>query len=155
MAWAEIKNTDEVAKGDQLRFTYRSTGLAWLTAAQLAIVESRLQKKGFKIISEENTNQQIIVECTFEPAQSDEPQIQQASIVSGAVILAAAAAVTGLVLWLLLDKVEKWTAETASAVSETIQSVTSTPAGQALFAGGGVFMAGLGIALVYWFLRKK
>jgi hypothetical protein len=155
MAWTEIQNTDEVKQGDRLRFTYRTIGLTWITAAQEAIIQARLAKKGFNITSIETTDKQIIVECTFEPSQSDEPQYQQASIVSGAIIIAAATAVAGLVLWLLLDKIEKWEATTGQAISDTIKDTTSTPAGKAIMTGGGVFLAGLGIALVYWLLKKK
>ena len=154
MAWTEINGSDEIKQGDRLRFSYTTTGLTWLTAAQIAIVESRLAKKGFRISNEETTNKQIIIECTFEPAQSDEPQIQKASIISGAVIIAAATAAAGLVLWLLLDKIEKWTQVTGQTISETIDNVTSTPAGKAVAVGGSVFMAGLGIALVYWLFKK-
>jgi hypothetical protein len=155
MSWSEIKSTDEVTRGDRLRLTYTTVGLTYIQAAQLAIVEARLRSKGFNIINEETTDKQMIIECTFEPSQSDEPQYQQASIVSGAVIIAAATAVAGLVLWLLVDKIEKWTTVTGTTIKDTIQSATSTPAGQAIMTGGGVFLAGLGIALIWWLTKKK
>lgn len=153
--WSEIQSTDEVKQGDRLRFTYTTVGMTYIQAAQLAIVEARLRSKGFNVINEETTDKKIIVECTFEPAISTEPQMQQAGIVSGAVIIAAATAVAGLVLWLLIDKIEKWTTVTGTTIRDTIQSATSTPAGQALLTGGGVFIAGLGIALIWWLTRKK
>jgi hypothetical protein len=155
MAWTEIQNNDEIKQGDRLRFTYKSMGMTWLNAAQLSIIETRLKNKGFRIIDEENTDKQIIVECTFEPSQSGEPQMQQASIVSGAVIIAAATAVAGLVLWLLIDKIEKWTEVTGQTITETISGATSTPAGQAIMTGGGVLLAGLGIAIIYWLFKRK
>ncbi len=155
MAWTEIQSTDEVKKDDRLRFTYTTVGMTYIQAAQLAIVEARLRGKGFNVINEETTDKKIIVECTFEPALSDQPQYQQASIVSGAVIIAAATAVAGLVLWLLVDKIEKWTTVTGATIKDTISSATSTPAGQAIMTGGGVFLAGLGIALIWWLTKKK
>jgi len=153
--WTEIQSTDEIKQGDRLRFTYKTIGLTWVTAAQLAIIDIRLKNKGFNIISTETTDKQIIVECTFEPSQSDEPQYQQASVVSGAVIIAAATAIAGLILWLLIDKIEKWTVTTSTAVTDTIKDATSTPAGKAIMTGSGVFLAGLGIAVIYWLLKKK
>jgi len=153
--WTEIQSTDEIKQGDRLRFTYKTIGLTWVTAAQLSIIQYRLKNKGFNIISTETTDKQIIVECTFEPSQSDEPQYQQASIVSGAVIIAAATAIAGLILWLLIDKIEKWTVTTSTAVTDTIKDATSTPAGKAIMTGSGVFLAGLGIAVIYWLLNKK
>jgi len=155
MAWTEIQNTDEVKQGDRLRFTYITIGLTWVTAAQETIIQARLRSKGFNITSIETTDKQIIVECIFEPTISKEPQYQQASIVSGAVIIAAATAVAGLVLWLLIDKIEKWTEVTGTTITDTIQGATATPAGQAIMTGGGVLLAGLGIALVWWLSKKK
>lgn len=147
MSWTTL--TDQTIKPtDLLRFTYRTVGLIWIEAVELDLIESRLTAKGFTVKSEETAGNQIIIEAYYNPPQptTDQP-VQQASVVSAAIVIALVAAVVGGVLWLVMDKAEIWT--------EDVNTIVQTPAGQVLGVSGGVILAGLGILLLMNILRRR
>lgn len=94
----EIDINKHLNPGDRIELHFSITGMFWLTAAQIALIESRLEgRKDFRILSHSlPANNQVIF--TAQVLKTN-PVIVTASIIGAAIIGA------GVIAWLTLDKV--------------------------------------------------
>lgn len=94
----EIDKNKPLVPGDRIELHFLTTGMVWLTAAQIALIESRLEKrKDFRILSHSlPANNRVIFTAQI---LKTNPVIVTASIIGGLIIGA------GVVAWLTLDKV--------------------------------------------------
>jgi len=139
MQRVEIDKNKVLIPGDRIEMHFKTSGLVWLQAAQIALIEERVKNRpGWQIIS--NTlpaNNRVIF--TIEIIEPSEPGLQTAGVGVTAAIIGTVIVAAGVVSWLTLDKVEQ---------------IMESPAGQIAVAGSGVGMAALGIAALLYFGRK-
>jgi fucose 4-O-acetylase-like acetyltransferase len=94
----EIDKNKLLNPGDRIEMHFSTTGMVWLTAAQIALIERRLEsRKDFTILSHSlPANNKVIF--TIEVLKTN-PVVITAAVIGAAVIGA------GVVAWLTLDKV--------------------------------------------------
>ncbi len=135
MTKIEIKETDELLPGDRIEIHYRTVGLTWLKAAQLALLERKLDSnKNFYLLSVNmgvtpETRNQVIFRIGIKTPPTDESGgVQQAGvgIAVAFVIKAIAISAVGVVMYLSLDKIYK-----------IVDTIVESPAGKIAVAGAG------------------
>lgn len=141
----EIDKNKLLLPGDRIEMHFNTTGMVWLTATQIAIIEWRLEgRKDFRIknYSLPAYNRVIFTIDIIEPPKpKGDIAVQQASIAVTAATIAkiiGAIAIVGI-FYLTLDKVYQ---------------IIEAPAGKALIGGTAVSFAALALIAVLIFLRK-
>jgi len=128
----EIDINEPLAPGDIIEMHYKTTGMVWLTAAQIALIEYRLEKrKDFRIVSHSLPAGNRVI-FTIKVCQTN-PIVVTAAIIGAAIVGA------GVVAWLTLDKVYQ---------------IIEAPAGKALIGGTALFLPALAVIAILIFLRK-
>ncbi len=128
----EIDINKPLDPGDVIEMQFKTTGMVWLTAAQIALIEYRLEKrKDFRILRH-SLPANNRVNFTIEVLQTN-PVLVTAAVI-GAVIIGA-----GVVAWLTLDKVYQ---------------IIEAPAGKALVGGTALFLPALAVIAIIFLLRK-
>lgn len=124
----EIDINKPLNPGDIIEMQFKTIGMVWLTATQIALIEWRIEKrKDFRILSHSlpaNNRVNFVIEVL-----KTNPVIVTAAVI-GAVIIGA-----GVVAWLTLDKVYQ---------------ITESPTGKVL-AGGALVSAVVALLIL---LRK-
>ena len=128
----EIDINKPLNPGDVIEMHFKTTGMVWPTAAQIALIEYRFEKrKDFRILSHSlPTGKEVFF--TIQVQQTN-PVIVTAAVVGAAIIGA------GVVAWLTLDKVYQ---------------IIETPAGKTVIGGTALFLPALAIIAIVMFLRK-
>lgn len=93
-----IDKDKQLNAGDRVELHFITTGMVWITAAQIALIESRLEgRKDFTILSHSlPSNNRVIFSVQV---LKTNPVIVTAAVIGAAIIGA------GIVAWLTLDKV--------------------------------------------------
>lgn len=132
MEKVEIDKNKPLNPGDIIEMHFSTTGMVWPTAAQIALIEWRLEKrKDFRILSHSLPAGNKVF-FTIEVLKTN-PVIVTAAVIGAAIIGA------GVVAWLTLDKVYQ---------------IIEAPAGKALVGGTALFIPALAVIAVLMFLRK-
>jgi len=157
MSRIEIDKDQVLNPGDRVELHFKSSGMAWVKAAQIAIIDARINRRDDWRIREFRTpdDQPTVIICVVEvlteeqrkaQAEEDQPEIQTAS--AGVVITCAAIAGTiiaaGVVYSLTLQK-----------TFLIVKDISASPAGKVAVAGGGVGLAAAGIAALLAILLPK
>lgn len=99
--WETIDKDKPLRPGDRVRLTFTSHGLFWLQATQIAMIEAALERKeGFRVKSwqiDEKTKKIVFV-CDI---------VKTNPIIITCAVIAGAIALSGVTLWLVLDKTEQ------------------------------------------------
>jgi len=140
----EIEKNKPLNPGDVIELHYKTTGMLWMTAAQIALIEWQMEKrKDFRILSHSLPAGNIVIfEIRItEPAAAEIPKVYEAGVGIGitAAIIGAAIIGAGVVAWLTLDKVYQ---------------IMETPAGKAAVTGTALFLPALAIVAILILLRK-
>ena len=138
----QIDKNKQLNPGDVIEMHFRTSGMAILTATQIALIEWRLEKrKDFRIMSHSLLvgNRVIFTILISEPAEEKVPQVYAAGIGVTAAIIGAAIIGAGVVAWLTLDK---------------IYQIIETPAGKAAVTGTALFLPALAVIAILLLLRK-
>lgn len=132
MEKTEIDINKQLNPGDVIEIHFKTTGMVWMTAAQIALIEHRLEKrKDFRIMSHSLPAGNEVF-FTVQVLKTN-PVIVTAAVIGAAIIGA------GVVAWLTLDKVYQ---------------IIETPAGKTAIGGTVLFLPALAIIAVVMFLRK-
>jgi len=133
MEKTEIDINKPLNPGDVIEIHFKTTGMVWITAAQIALIEHRLeqQRKDFRILSHSLPAGNEVF-FTVQVLKTN-PVIVTAAVIGAAIIGA------GVVAWLTLDKVYQ---------------IIETPAGKTAIGGTALFLPALAIITVVMFLRK-
>lgn len=132
MEKTEIDINKPLNPGDIIEMHFKTTGMVWMTAAQIALIEYRLEKrKDFCILSHSLPMGNRVI-FTIKVLKTN-PVIVTAAVIGGVIIGA------GVVAWLTLDKVYQ---------------IIEAPAGKALVGGTALFLPALAIIAILMFLRK-
>lgn len=132
MSKIEIDRDKPLNPGDIIELHFKTLGMVWLKASQIALVDWYLdRRKDFKIRSWSLPNNTSVI---FEVEILKTNPV----IVTAAVVAAAIAGVL-FMCWLTLDKVYQ---------------IVDVPAGKIAVAGGGIGMAAAGIGLLALLLKK-
>lgn len=128
----EIDINKPLNPGDIIEMHFKTIGMVWITSAQIALIEWRLEKrKDFCIVSHSlPANNRVIF--TIEILKTN-PVVLTAAVI-GAVIIGA-----GIVAWLTLDKVYQ---------------IVESPAGKAVVGGTALSFAALAVIAILILLRK-
>jgi len=128
----EIDINKPLNPGDVIELHFIITGMFWITAAQIALIEYRLEKrKDFRIISHSLPSGNNVI-FTVKVLKTN-PVVVTAAVI-GAVIIGA-----GVVAWLTLDK---------------IYQIVESPAGKVAIGGTALFIPALAIIAILIFFRK-
>lgn len=128
----EIDINKPLSPGDIIEMHFKTTGMVWMTAAQIALIEYRLEKrKDFRILSHSLPAGNEVF-FTIQVLKTN-PVIVTAAVIGAAIIGA------GVVAWLTLDKVYQ---------------IIEAPAGKALVGGTALFIPALAVIAILMFLRK-
>jgi len=133
MTKIEISKDKPLSPGDLIEMQFRTYGGSWLRAAQLALIEKKLEGRGdFQVLSWTliATNG---VAFKIKILKSN-PVILTAGIIGGIIIA------SGVVAWLTLDKVYQ---------------IMESPAGQIGVAGTGLLAAAAAIAAIITLLPRS
>ena len=114
--WIDIDKEAPLLPGDRIRLNYKTVGLTYATAAQIALVENKLEgEKRFRVISHsypegEGWTQSfwfeiLIVDPAGESAAPE--QIQQAGIITAGIVSTIVLGAMGFVIWVTFDGVTK------------------------------------------------
>ena len=126
----EIDKNEALSPGDIVELHYKTIGLAWITAAQVSMLESKLQNQSnYQLLSTQVDNNRIIIKVKIVEPQG--VTIQHAAISPMLIIKAVAVIGAGVLIWLSLDKIYK---------------ITESPAGKVLVGGLGSMALAAGIA---------
>ncbi len=132
MEKTEIDINKNLSPGDVIEMHFKTTGMVWITAAQIALIEHRLeQRKDFRILSHSLPAGNEVF-FTVQVLKTN-PVIVTAAVIGAAIIGA------GVVAWLTLDKVYQ---------------IIETPAGKTAIGGTALFLPALAIIAIVMFLRK-
>lgn len=133
MERVEISTTKALSPGDLIEMHFKTIGLAWLKAAQIALIEWNLQgREGFEILSWQIPNPNAVIFKV--KIKKTNPAVITAAVIGAAIIGA------GVVAWLILDKVYQ---------------IVETPAGKIGFAGFGLATAAAVVAAVLSLLPAR
>ncbi|KPK75276.1 MAG: hypothetical protein AMJ79_11860 [Phycisphaerae bacterium SM23_30] len=132
--------------GDRVELHFRSTGMTWIKALQIYMIEERLKKQEEfflrSISTPEDQPTKLIIEVEV---RKTNPIFVTVLLISG-IVIGAAALVTGLF---------QITIEKAYKLVELQKEVMQTPAGQIAVGGLGLALP-LGVgALLLWLFKKK
>jgi len=128
----EIDINKPLNPGDIIEMHFRTTGMVWIAATQIALMEWRLEKrKDFRMLSHSLPAGNRVI-FTIEVLKTN-PVIVTAAVI-GAVIIGA-----GVVAWLTLDKVYQ---------------IIEAPAGKTMIAGTALFIPALAVLAILFLLRK-
>jgi hypothetical protein len=138
----EISDTKALNPGDRIEMHFKTSGMVWLQATHIALIEYRLSgRKDFEIISNSLPEKnRVIFTIEIKQPPKEEPGLQRASIGLTAGIIAASIIAVGIVAWLTLDKVYQ---------------IQESPVGKIAVAGTGVGIAAAGIAAVLLLLLPR
>ncbi len=121
----EIDKDKPLNPGDRIEMYFKTTGMVWITAAQIALIEYRLAgRQGFRILSWSLAGPNTVI-FTVQVKKTN-PVIVTAAVIGVAIIGA------GVVAWLTLDK-----------VLQIIESPTTK-----VMAGGAVVAAIVGLLVL-------
>jgi len=128
----EIDINKPLNPGDIIEMHFKTTGMVWMTAAQIALIEYRLEKRNdFRIVSHSLPMGNEVF-FTIRVLKTN-PVIVTAAVIGAAIIGA------GVVAWLTLDKVYQ---------------IIETPAGKTVIGGTALFLPAMAIISILMFLRK-
>lgn len=128
----EIDINKPLSPGDVIELHFMITGMFWITAAQIALIEYRLEKrKDFRILSHSLPAGNKVI-FTAQVLKTN-PIVVTAAVVGAAIIGA------GVVAWLTLDK---------------IYQIIESPAGKVAVGGTALFIPALAIIAILIFFRK-
>lgn len=150
MAKVLIDKDAPLNPGDRVELHFKSSGMAWIKAAQIAIIDARLSnRKDWRIKNFQTpVDQPTLLICTVEVLKDQpesEPEMQTAGVGVTCAIIAATVVACGIVYGLTLQK--------SFLIA---RDVAQSPAGQVAVAGTGIGIAAAGIAaLALIFLPKK
>lgn len=143
----EIDKDKVLVPGDRIEMHFRTVGLVWLQAAQIALIEYRIGKrKDFRILSNSlPANNRVIFTIEIIQPPADQPELQTAG--AGAIVLTVAK-IAGVIIalgvvWLTLDK-----------TFQIVEKIVDSPGGKVAVAGTGIGIAAAGIAALLYFLPK-
>lgn len=128
--------------GDVIEMHFVTTGMTWPTAAQIAIIEWRLEnRKDFRILGHSLPvgNNVFFTIQIIEPPEKGIPQVYASGVGITAAIIGAAIIGAGVVAWLTLDK---------------IYQIIESPAGKAVVGGTALSFAALAVIAILVLLRK-
>ena len=115
--WIDIDKDAPLLPGDKIRLHYQTVGLTYATAAQIALVENKLEgEKRFRVIRHsypegEGWTQSFWFEILIvDPAgQAADPEaIQEAGIITAGIISAIVLGALGFVVWVTFDGATKF-----------------------------------------------
>lgn len=119
----EISINKPLNPGDRIEMHFLTTDMFWITAVQIALIESRLEnREDFRILNHSLPEYNKVI-FTIEVLKTN-PVIVTAAVIGAAIIGA------GIITWLVLDKVYE---------------IVESPAGTVALAGTG----SLGIAALF------
>lgn len=148
MPKVQIDKNEVLSPGDRVELHFRTTGMAWIKATQIALIESRAKGRGdWKIIRFKEWPDQptlLVMEIEIISEVADEPEMQTAGIGITAIIITASISAIGAIVWLTLEKVYQITAK-----------VIESPAASVAAAGTGIGLAAAGIAALLLFVLPK
>lgn len=99
--WKTINKDKSLSPGDRVRLTFTSHGLFWLQATQLAMIEAALEgKEGYRVKSWRIDEETKKIEFVCDIVETN-PVIVTCAVIAGAIAL------SGVTLWLVLDKTEQ------------------------------------------------
>ena len=138
----EIDINKPLNPGDVIEMHFKTTGMTWPTAAQIAIIEWRLEnRKDFRILGHSlpvGNNVFFTIQIT-KPSADQVPQVYEAGVGVTAAIIGAAIIGAGVIAWLTLDK---------------IYQIIESPAGKAVVGGTALSFAALAFIAILVLLRK-
>ena len=138
----EIDKNKPLNPGDIIEMHFVTTGMVYLTATQIALIEWRLEKrKDFRILSHSlpANNRVFFTIEIIKPAAKDVPQVYKAGVGITAAVIGAAIIGAGVVAWLTLDKVYQ---------------IVESPVGKVVAGGTAVSFAALAVIAILVLLRK-
>ena len=140
----EIEPNKPLQPGDIIEMEFSSVGMLWIQAAQLALIEWRLaDRSDFTILNHSVVEKtKIIFKIRIDSSGNDEMaevEIQEAAIITTAVVIGAAILAAGAIAWLTLDKVYQ---------------IITEPAGQVLVGGIGAIGIAVAIAIIVPLMTK-
>ena len=104
----EIDAETLLQPGDRLERHFKSSGPIWLKAAQIALLEKRIEKDPrYEITGWSHDKNNLIFMIRIKQPGPKEPRIQQASISVGAIVIAVSVAAAGLFFWLTITRIYK------------------------------------------------
>jgi hypothetical protein len=138
----EIDKDKKLLPGDIIEMHFKTTGMAYIQAAQIALIEWRLAgRKDFQIVRNSlPENNRVIFTIEIVKPEDEKPELQTAGI-SGTMIAAAICAVAVFgIFYLTLEK---------------IYQIMESPEGKIAVAGSGIGLAALGIAALLYLMPRK
>jgi len=128
----EIDKNKQLNPGDIIEMHFKTTGMVWITATQIALIEWRLEnRKDFYIIGHSlPANNRVIFMIKV---LKTNPALLTAAVIGGLIIGA------GVVAWLTLDKVYQ---------------IMESPAGKAVVGGTALSFAALAVIAILILVRK-
>lgn len=138
----EIDKNKQLNPGDIIEMHFFTSGMSWLTATQIAILEWRLEnRKDFRVLNHSLPagNMVFFTIQVTEPPADQVPKVYKAGVGITAAIIGAAIIGAGVVAWLTLDK---------------IYQIMESPAGKAVVTGTALFMPALAVVAILILLRK-
>jgi len=128
----EIDINKPLNPGDIIEMHFKTIGMVWVKATQIALIEWRLSgRKDFTILSVSTPGLNSVI-FTIQVLKTN-PVVVTAAVIGGVIIGA------GVVAWLTLDKVYQ---------------IIEAPAGKALVGGTALFFPALAVIAILIFLRK-
>ena len=144
MAWVEIDKELPLQIGDKIRLHYKTVGLTYVTAAQIALVEDKLENEShFVVESHSMPEGDGFIQAFFFEVRGVDPatrpgkvgQVQEGSILSAAVISGIILGAMSFFVWVSFESATKFVKASGEA-AEGIEAVgwTSVQIAAALIA---------------------
>jgi len=142
MAKIRIDKNQPLNVGDRVELHFRSTGMAWIKATQIYMIEQRLAKrKDFRIRSiycPELDPTKLIITVEIINPEPTEPEIQTASFGINCAVLAGLIIVAGIVYKLTFEDSFLISMETIKTGTETVKEAVTSPEGKAALVGASI-----------------
>lgn len=149
MAKQRIDFNQPLSEGDVVELHFRSVGMTWIKAAQIALLEYQLGKRKDiwlkSVYCPDLDPTKVIITVKIINPEPTEPELQTAGIGLTCLALAGLVVTGGIVYklafedsFLLLAGGAKVTAETVQTGVETFKEVVTSPEGKTALAGIGI-----------------
>jgi len=137
----EITKDAVLQPGDRIEIEFRTIGPTWLKAAQLALIQNRLEKRPeYEIRNWEVQGNKIIIGVQIKQPAESTPGVQYAGVSAALIINAVVVVAAGALIWLSL---------------ETIYKIVESPAGKIAVTGVGTMAIAAGITALLAILSRK
>jgi len=157
MAKIRIDPNAKLEAGSRIELHFKTVGMVWIKAAQLALIERKLKKRRdfsiYKITTPASEPTKVIFTIDIINPDNAEPDIQTTSVSVTCIAIAGVIIAGGLIWKLTLEDSFMIVADTTKTAVETASEIVTSDAGKIALAGAGIALPVVAAVVLYKVLK--